>query len=833
MSFSSDKGGKKPSHETALRPYLERKVISPDSLTPNQKRSAEQLIAYSCPPGGVLVGALLGEFSWDVRPLVLEKGIVSIVRSSSPDLNSAPEKYFNLKDIYLRLRPTRLGQKLGLSFGENDQKLWVKRKFYPKTLGQEKGSLDSKKMISELCAIVQSFHDLGILHGHIHAGNAAVENGDPVIFDFGFAAYSPVRKGDLSSAPELLQGGAVSLATDVCGLGLMIKDTLSDGVSPEARASIESMSDRDPIRRPTLFKVAQHFIASKISPAISSPQEMPQRVLSRHDPLRQGKLLQSSVEIQKDSSINRVQPINSVSEREEESFSSPASANRSIRERLRERTIKEEPPVTPTPRKIEEISEREEPASKELAPSRPSTALLNIILLILIGGGGYWWYSERSGINALPYDSYWRSGQSSLMLKVAEDAIARPDSSAAQVIIDEALAGKRHPPVQDGILRFAFHPEWRESLSRADKVAALRISLIGLVPSTPEQVEIVEGRHPALLLGLVGNIPDNALAKELSNISIGSLGELPDPYGEAFRSLETLGVQALSDPMARALCHLFVGNASQSHVESYFAPSHEEEAKNLDEAIKKLSALLPALGENVPLRDMVFETLLNGDFVLGDRLRWFQEDTLGLWNENDRTTMLSLAAGVFPADEFSFEQNADLTQFPGKGVRKEAGARVLSKFSAKFDFPLLYLRGSEHKFTRQQVVLLLSAMRQKGEASYPIIDTWIHTRPDPQSVLGLLVSDAGIEGLDAFNVEAARYLKDKDWKANIQQLRILASHKDVLARALAYARLDPKNPEEALILKEAATREPKLNLRASLVEKLGGSAPPPDKELLP
>src|SRR5690606_35234836 len=115
--------------------------------------------------------------------------------------------------------------------------------------------------------------------------------------------------------------------------------------------------------------------------------------------------------------------------------------------------------------------------------------------------------------------------------------------------------------------------------------------------------------------------------------------------------------------------------------------------------------------------------------------------------------------------------------------------------------------------SREQVVLLLLALKSEGEQQYPFLAKWFETEPDPILVFRLLLSRSKISGLDPFSVEAARYLKDARLQPTADELQVLALHPEPLARTLEYQYLDGAQPEHREILEAMIQVEPNARVR--------------------
>jgi hypothetical protein len=105
------------------------------------------------------------------------------------------------------------------------------------------------------------------------------------------------------------------------------------------------------------------------------------------------------------------------------------------------------------------------------------------------------------------------------------------------------------------------------------------------------------------------------------------------------------------------------------------------------------------------------------------------------------------------------------------------------------------------------VIALISALQLAPEARTPYITAWFELNPPADTVLLLLLARASADGNDLFNLEATRYLKRSEFKANLDTLKLLAVHPEPLARVLAYNNLDPSDQAQRSLLLERKLHE--------------------------
>jgi hypothetical protein len=108
----------------------------------------------------------------------------------------------------------------------------------------------------------------------------------------------------------------------------------------------------------------------------------------------------------------------------------------------------------------------------------------------------------------------------------------------------------------------------------------------------------------------------------------------------------------------------------------------------------------------------------------------------------------------------------------------------------------------------------------EGKDPAPLFRQWFRSKPDPDSVLNLLVARGNLGENDPFNLEAARYLGRMELSALPEKLQSLSVHPEPLARAFAYANLDAQKQGDAELLKNMLSLEPTNNLREFISGKL-------------
>ncbi len=427
---------------------------------------------------------------------------------------------------------------------------------------------------------------------------------------------------------------------------------------------------------------------------------------------------------------------------------------------------------------------------------------------------------QGSDSDAALFEEQWFSNDAAKMQSVAERAFAAPQSSAAEVIVDEALRGEKHPPVRDHLLRTAYRREWERELSPRDRETLLRVALLGLAPSAAGAIVVDSTLHPGAIFALLADLPEDAFSAELSKIPLSKLFTLPGIFGESFKAMEALAVSNCDEKPVRAMAALTSGIVTAEVLRAYFSTDAIDPEQAEAIMVAKFRILLGWVSRFEKLGPLMVEFAEQQSAILSERLRWFEEEHQEFWSNVPLVVKLTLSGGTTPALAFSFEQTSDLLQFPSSTVRKDAARRLSPVFHRSMAAPLAFLAGTDHQFSRSQVVLLLSALRLEGDAAMPFISGWFVTNPGAGSVVAFLAETSRTPGLEIFNLEAGRYLKRTEWSATRAQLRVLVFHPEPIIRALAYSKLQPANQDDMTLLKKALAVEQDPKLRESLREKV-------------
>lgn len=764
-----------------MQPDCGGRVIATENLTTQVRRLVDQY-REAGGHGGILIGAMQGDADWDWRPLLLERGVVQLLRLSDPVLGSAPDKFGLFKEVLSSSRS--VGSIAISSFGVSGDQLWVKRQFFKEVLSDSKALelagplIRSRENFVRLVDCVQQLHRIGIIHGHLCADNLAIAVRHLEILDVCFYVFSRIsQRNALDVAPELQAGEPATEATDIYALGTVAEKILPHSLTDIERRLVDRMLAVDPNERPTLAEIGYAF------------REVP---LNEHPFVGGPPLGSSEVKM-------------AVLQQPAGVGSKPFTSTQD------------------TPGKVS-VNYRSE---SEISSSR--SWLFLFILVLFIGSGVYfayqryspWLYYKFAGsaVDDASFERFWKSGMPSLMQQVAKAALVDDNPAARFVVIRDALESKgANNQVRYDIIRIAFNPEWEGEISAEDRRIALSLALADLLRDEMQMPALpsLEKTHPGVVLAIAGNLAVEKNFSQLGQVSLTRMVGLPGRYGAAFDILLRLGVENMADQAARALSHLLLGNVNTRVIRAFFR--EDEEPRNL---FIKLELVLMLSGDREELAQETYNVLLTQHAFATQLLQWFQLENVAGWEKLSGRDKLVLLSGTLPKETLQLEHYIDLLKFPRDGVRDAAKEHLIKEVLPETMLATIdFLAGDQNLFTRSQMITLVAALSLKPDQQYKILTDWFETQPDPDTLVNLLIVRSSIAPTDPFNVTAARYLSRNNWSGDLSQLKKLTMHSESLVRALAYSQLSVEKKEELQILKEMAKVEPDQRLRMQLQERL-------------
>lgn len=816
-------------------------IVTPNTLKEIDRERAQKL-QRATEVQGVLVGAMTTEFPWHLQPLFLHKSELTLIRTFEPSISSNER----LRSILSRL--IKRSDTTVLAHGVFENQHWYQRRFVKRTLGDHSLGgdqwieLSPRLLLIELAMLLKSFHSDGIIHGHVTLENVGVEQSRVFLLDTSFRCFCPKLLSSSSHlAPEIVRGEAATEASDVFGLANIISHFVgADELASEERTLIERAKSSNASSRPELLELLE--LCSRVADK--------EQALARTS----GKSAYASGE-----SESLAPPADSFSWAKGTVVLSPE-----VIQEIREAAGSVEAPNllavgSSAPESATKVPHLERTMlSDEFAAlaestrgeqfggksSRPTPAYTSrgarrsgwvdrhgysVFLAILLGVSlGLFLYQKgylRSIFRSAPgpletpqlYQEYWSSGLQSKMEEVARRAVLSDDDQAELVIVRDALQGKPRAGVYSSLLRTVFDPRWEGELTDEDRKSALSLALAPLLADELEGGPRFNERHPSLLLGFISQLRVDDDGRALRSVPISKLYSLGEPYESGLKGLEMLGVKDLGDRSARSLLQLLTTGVTAPRLAAYLIGDDKGEnslkrlvlLNLLEDQGKDFWTLVYKVGEKLP------------DVGLGKVVHWFESDKSGLWKSTTPFDRLRIAQGVLPKDLMNFSRYADLLAFPSDEIRKLAGSELKSKFFVKDKTETFtVLAAPDSKFDRRSVNAFVKLLSLDLPSQHRAALKWYQLKPDPSTVLRLLLARNGSVADDPLAVEGARYLKEYKSELDLAQLKELVNHSEVLLRALAYSTLNAEEPGERAILQKAILREENPGLRKALERKL-------------
>lgn len=757
-----------------------RFVRGADDLSDAERDLADQ---YSVRSGsrGVLAGAVIGPQPWDIRPIRVEGGIVTLVRVSEPSEDYTADR-LKLIEQYTR-RIADLSELPGLrAFGKSDGIWWSKRRFYPQVLSEVQPQIivDPGHFFLQVIQLVEQLHRAQIVHGHISPANIAVLDGAPILLDTGWWVFrgEAMTRATPILAPELQAGFAVSPAADLYGLGTIAEKLglLADQGAPPQVARLLS---REPSLRPSLPQLK--------------------------------KVVEDALGVEAHDAFD-----------EEETLRRTARTRPNV-----DRTVRRPPPSKKTKRRTEEVEpEPEVEVAEEPQPTPTLNRFVLIFLLVLLVGlvtSSIW----GSFLSPPPYRDWWVGDRVDLQRRVAIAAAVEGDPDAQAAIIESVRSAAQQPAdVNGSLIRMAFMPQWEDKLTPEDRKLALSVALIRLLPQDAIAIQTLDQANPAVILALAGNLPLTEDLPEPRRIPLSKFAALGPPFSTAFGALkdESGTPQTLSFRPARALCRMFLGDFSSSVVAALFSLARLDFVPP-EVSRGRLLALFLAVQLYPDSGEMAYESLERLPTSETFGTQWFEQFPEAEWTRVPAGIRIGILAGVLSRELRNEKSLFDLVSYPDPKIRAAAATIVWTELAGEHERAAVeYLASQNHAFTRAQNFLFLAALRLPPAKQSEFFAQWFRTDPDPKSVVGLLRVRIAQGPNDVWNILAARYLRRVDWPADLALLNELTEHPEPLVRALGYSRLRISDPQERDLIRQRSQTEPDRALRESLIERIGDGA---------
>jgi len=760
-------------------------IIGVEKLTSSEQEFCRQSLKMTG-EGGALIGAVRSDHSLQLRPVVLMHGSLRLLRVL-PEARTGNQQSINLLDRYASSL-VEIESIKDFHYGVTSGQFWCFRSYFK----QEFHSLPKHKKIDfipKLLKLVSRLHQQKLWHGNIVPNNIfCSESGQVHLVDFGLRSFESALNTS-SAQPDFEQ----ERSRDLTQLLSVIKQVLPETKVTVISDIISAVQNQDLVNDITVDQLIERLypeLLERKTPFIQSNLKSGRLI---QPPRRQTKVLDDT---QIKSQKGKVQPNTSES--------------------------KNEPVVEP---EVSPDSNLESKADK--SSSGWDTLFYLGVFLVLIASTYYYFESRKikldepqieesqEFISEGRLEAYWESGEIELMEQVAVRAAAESDRSAQNVIIRSILGGTEPAEVAFPLVKTATEQPWADQYSVYDRQALFQIALSRLLdPSKRIEIDF-SSLHPGLIFSLIATLPVDQQIGWLDLVDSKRFFELPGLFGEFFMGLDQLGVNQIGSPIFRSGTHLVTGNISSRLLASFLAETESE-----SERIQRLALLLPTINNDTELAKDLYTSLLELENY-NKYKDWFNNSEPISWSDKPALLKLYLLLSSGKGLSWSDEELADLLTFPSQIVRSTAIELLGERFADERSEPMLEFLGSTtNQLRRDHTVSLVLALLSTDEAVFDFLQQWFDTKPDPVSVLQLLISRSSFEDLDYFSVEAARYLKDSEWSASPEQLAGLIGHPEALARSVAYARLNPRVEKERQLLEQMAQVEPIERIRVELERKL-------------
>lgn len=491
------------------------KFLSLEALSPEQSELIKQYQKMVA-PGGVLVGVVVGGAAWDLRPLILQRGVMTITRMFSPSLRGSAAMSDIFKSYVFKIEQLFPGVQQ-LVCGSSEGYAWVTRRYFNQLLTDPNLILplqDRITLIGGLLEDLQLLHGANLVHGHVCPSNIAFENGKFILLDHGLQIHDPELLRPETLAPELSQGIAArenaSPATDLYGCGLVTKQLLGAALGTEYGNLIEVLLLNDPKLRPSLAEIKKHFIGE------SSNKE--------------------SLTDSGDLKINS------------QKLASKATVTGESKVALK----------------------TDFHLSKYTLPLIGTAAIVGALYFARP-------YLSRPSDLDDKVEKYWTSNQPTLMQQVVVAGLGG-NSTILHFLADSAQEAVTHPSVQRNLFVTALNPLWQDELSDTDLKALVTLGMGNLVPAQYREVPDLSKLHPGVVFALVSQMAIEDEFESFAKVTLKQFGRLPEPYSGAFLALDKLGVEDLSSEVSQSLCHILAGDISTKVIQHFISDSDKPEA---------------------------------------------------------------------------------------------------------------------------------------------------------------------------------------------------------------------------------------------------------------
>ncbi len=772
------------------------KICSPEELSPEQALILKEYTRFF-PPGAVCVNLILGAEEWDLRPLLLIAGRVSIARFSGV-----------LASGVIRRITAQIEEISALSDSPHSiyvlpggERFMMLRQYQPDTvldLLNREGELTAplrRQVVNRAIELIAKLGDNRLTHGHISPSNLALVDGRVILLDPLIGSLSSFR--DSFFAPENTTAKPPDAGADLYSLGLLIRNLFGDSMSSREAALIEELKNSSPSLRPKIEDVAQLFGVTLNSIEMSRPNREEDREMKK---MTSGRLIKAN---------------NQKGSREE-----PRSSNefRDLRD---------------TDTTMTQVGA---PVAK--VPTRNGYLFKGVFIIVAILGVAGWILKERDPVlyfeivsrfpilaaqYSAEYEAEWSSRDRIRMASVGRAAVMRREPAAINTIANDLTAGSNPEGANGALIRVALSDSWIEELKPSDKHTALIFALEGLVPEGRSQFSYGDSIHSGVLLAILGQANSRAIPSILKEIEIERLTGLPAPFGELFSQVRAMGVRVVGESTALGLAQIVTGNTKGESLQNFLGNDNDPAR-----TMAKVALIAPILSASPSAASELLNFLTERGGELTTLIGWFELEDLAAWNRVKASDKIQLILGNEPQENLNLAQLSDLLTFPIDKIRGYAVQKLNKLFvnERSRERVLVTLATPTLGLSREETIAIISALNLPPEGRTPFIAAWFNLNPNPNAVLLLLLARSDADTNDLFNLEATRYLKRSEWGGTLDVFRLLVIHPEPLARALAYGKLDPAVEAERTILLERQGVEKDEACQKILNQRLAASEVP-------
>ncbi len=826
------------------------RVLAPRDLSLEQNELLQNYLS-GAELKGVVVGALPGFDSWDIRPLILVGGQLQLLRVTRYGLDHIFTKQ-------LIQQSGRLKTTLGLTACNlNKDFFWISRPYYQQTLSElreawpEVSQANKQSHCYALIQALYNLHRMECLHGHICPENIVVDAQATVFLDpcFTFLARSYAENDSFVSAES--RDGVLTPAGDIYSLGKVLQQWFWEVSSASQQQLIMRMCSSSSFDRPLLEEVLQVFdvfrrsgrkplenkpgagadgkVGRVIPGQVPKPPSPAPEIVELEDEVSE-EVIEEQIEQSPEELLEFVQGTASLGADVVAAVRKAVKQSESAapKEAVKATAVKSNAGSqkgSQEKKKIKSISGKggSRPTAQAANTSADSQASYRrfVILAALICVAILVWKLEPQPVDLpeIPLQAYWESGVPSRMAEVAERAVRHRQKDAEFIIVQDALNKQQRPGINSKLLQVAFNPLWEQSLSDSDRRLALSLALGKIADFSKLKLSPIEESHPGVILAALVSIPIDLDPGKLGDVPLSAMFAMPEPFGSAFALLDSTGEKNFHSETARALTRLLIGQ-TQPEIISQFIKNAGIPAT----LIARTRILVILHDQNPGIFEQAATAFQADPALAGLWWTWFDTDPLALWKGADKLESRFASISIEKENKtMNFERAVDLLTFPALEVSSSAYNYLAAGWPNGSKELLKQIYDQASKLTREQLLALLSSLNAPEKNRHALLAFWFTLRPDPDVVVKIMAANIVGDSDGKFGFESVRYLKDKNVAVPLDVIKKLAEHKEILVRAWAYSKLSSRNIKERILLQEMQSKEPSEKLREQIKLKLDES----------